>query len=203
MCKTFCAGVWQLYAKNFAFYTGRCGNIFLVERQGVRLTRVVELDSDDAISGVHAHQVMHADEHAHTWTYTTLTFQHSQHSVHVFTKVFHLWVIFHSNDHFTHCHQGFLGASSPQAIVEDLIPIRAPCDPYLITARNYSLTFKFCHNCTGIHISDESVSEAVKNLFRCTERKELLNIACQFLMHIVGPPCAHFQKDQWCVVRQG
>ena len=40
-----------------------CGLMFLVESHIVRLTRVVELDSDDVVWGVHAHQVMHADEH--------------------------------------------------------------------------------------------------------------------------------------------
>ena len=134
-----------------------CGSMFLVERHVVRLTRVVELDSDDVVWGVHAHQVMHADEHAHTWTYTTLTFQHSQHSVHVFTKVFHRWIILHSNHHFTH--QVFLGgAPLSQAIIESLIMIRVSCE----------------HNGTGIHIL-QPVLEAVKNLFHCTERKGLLH----------------------------
>ena len=168
----------------------------------LRLTRVVKLDSDDVVWGVHAHQVMHADEHAHTRTHTTLTFQHS---LHVFTKVFHPWVTLHSNDHFTHYHQGFLGAPSPQAIVEDLIllnPIRATCDHHSITAQNDSVLFKFCHNSTGIHISDELVLEVVKNMFRCTERREMLHTTCQLQKLVVGPPCA-FQGDQWCVVIQG
>ena len=40
--------------------------MFLVESNVVRLTRVVELDSDDVVWGVHAHQVMNADVRAHT-----------------------------------------------------------------------------------------------------------------------------------------
>ena len=43
-----------------------CGLMFLVESNVVRLTRVVEMDSDDVGWGMHAHQVMNADEHAHT-----------------------------------------------------------------------------------------------------------------------------------------
>ena len=154
--------------------------MFLVESHVVRLTRVVELDSHDVVWGVHAHQVMHVDG-----THTTLTFQHS---LYVFTKIFHPWVIMHSNDHFTHCHQGFLSAPLPQAIMEALILIRASCDHGAITARNDSILFKFYHNGTDIHISDELVSEVVKNMFRCTEKREMLHTTCQPQMLVVGPP---------------
>ena len=45
----------------------RCrGLMFVVESHVVRLTRVVELDSDDVVRGVHAQQVMNADVRAHT-----------------------------------------------------------------------------------------------------------------------------------------
>ena len=140
--------------------------------------------------------------HTHEYTQHLHTFQHS---LHVFTKVFHSWVTLHSNDHITHYNQGFLGAPSPQAIVEDLIllnPIRATCDPRSITAQNYSVTFKFYHNGTGINICDELALKVVKNLFHCTERRELLYTTCQLQMLIVGPPCTHSEKDRWCVVIQ-
>ena len=187
ICKEFCLG------------STCCGIMFLVERHVVRLTRVVELDSDDVVWGVHAHQVMHADEHAHTWTYTTLTFQHSQHSVHVFTKVFHLWGTLHSNHHFTHCHQGFLGgAPLSQAIIESLILIRCSCDHRAIITRNDSLLFKFYHNGNGIHISNEPDSEAVKNLFHCTEREELLHSLTMSNAHCRATLCPLLKGSMVC-----
>ena len=133
-------------------------------------------------------------KHTHVCTYvyahTTLTLQHS---LHLFTKLFHPWVTSHSNDHITHYHRSIPGALLPQAIMEDLIllgSIMPMADFPFITICNNFLVLKLKYNVIGIHISDELVPEVVKNVFCCTERSELLhtnlptsNAHCRATLH--------------------
>lgn len=108
-------------------------------------------------------------------THTTLTLQHT---LHVCPQCTHFWVSSHISEHFTHCHQGLVGALLPQAILEDLILlgfIMLLADLPFITICNDVLVFKFQYNGIGIHIFNKPGSEVVKNLFRCAQGEDLLH----------------------------
>ena len=133
---------------------------------------------------------MHTHVRTYVYAHIMLTLQHS---LHVFTKLFHSRVTLHSNHHITHCHQGIPGALSSQATMEHPIllgSIMSLADFLFITICNNFLVFKFWHNVIGIHMNDELFPEVVKNLFHCTERKELLhtnlptsNAHCRATLH--------------------
>ena len=127
------------------------------------------------------HAAMHTCGNAHMRPcthpamHTCTSFTCMQSLLHLFTQSTHPIIASHSDDYATGPVEGFPGAPSLQACMQDLVfdhIIKRRVDLSLITTIDNALVCKFPYNSTCIHFINEAVTKVIQDFFSCTDREE-------------------------------